>query len=295
MADTRSSLVTVGIPTFNRPQGLRHTLECLTRQTHTHLEIIISDNASPGTETQAVAEQFAEQDARISYHRQISDLGALRNFRSLLQRGSADYFMWAADDDDWDPRFISTCLGAIGEFGSSCCLIGAYYSGDDRREVLPTPLLGCGASVFDDAAEFLRTLRSSLFYGIHRRSTIMQVLKDGVFDYYDCYVILRQILTHRMVVVPEVLYWAGIKGNAYEPKPAQARKGRVFDYVPFVRCCVALIARSSSLTPSEKTRLIGVLMQTVAHEFGYWETGERPFQAKVARGVERIARRMNHR
>ena len=39
-------MVTVGIPTFNRPEGLERTLACITKQTYTNLEIIVSDNCS---------------------------------------------------------------------------------------------------------------------------------------------------------------------------------------------------------------------------------------------------------
>ena len=34
-------VVSVGIPTFNRPDGLRQTLECITVQTYKNLEIIV--------------------------------------------------------------------------------------------------------------------------------------------------------------------------------------------------------------------------------------------------------------
>jgi Glycosyltransferases involved in cell wall biogenesis len=48
-------LVSIGVPTFNRPEGLRRTLECLTRQTYPTFEIIISDNATPGNGPERVS------------------------------------------------------------------------------------------------------------------------------------------------------------------------------------------------------------------------------------------------
>ena len=47
---TRQPLVSVGIPTYNRPEGLRRTLECITKQTYKNLEIIVSNNCSSGPE-----------------------------------------------------------------------------------------------------------------------------------------------------------------------------------------------------------------------------------------------------
>ena len=50
MMQESTPLVTVGIPTYNRPEGLERTLACITQQTYPNLEIIISDNCSPGPE-----------------------------------------------------------------------------------------------------------------------------------------------------------------------------------------------------------------------------------------------------
>ncbi|MBU4370171.1 glycosyltransferase [Patescibacteria group bacterium] len=50
MNNNNQQLVSVGIPTYNRPESLRRTLECITSQTYKNLEIIISDNCSPNQE-----------------------------------------------------------------------------------------------------------------------------------------------------------------------------------------------------------------------------------------------------
>lgn len=94
-------LVSVGIPTYNRPDGLRRTLECVTSQTYTNLEIIVSDNCSTIPEVQTIVESFAKNDSRIVYIRQDVNIGAGKNFTFVLNRASAGYFIWAADDDEW--------------------------------------------------------------------------------------------------------------------------------------------------------------------------------------------------
>src|ERR1700688_2286292 len=109
--DGSGPLVSVGIPTYNRPVGLRRTLEFICGQTYSNIEIIVSDNASLDPGTKSVAEEFAARDERIKYFRQRANIGAMENFRFVLAKASGDYFMWAADDDEWDPRFVETCLG----------------------------------------------------------------------------------------------------------------------------------------------------------------------------------------
>lgn len=103
-------LVSVGIPCYNRPEGLRRTLECITRQTYDKLEIIISDNCSPNQEIEKIGNEYAQNDDRIIFIKQNKNHGALQNFRYLLEKARGDYFMWAADDDLWDEYFIETLL-----------------------------------------------------------------------------------------------------------------------------------------------------------------------------------------
>lgn len=103
-------LVSVGIPTYNRPQGLRRTLECVTAQTHRALDIIVSDNASPDPATEAVVREFMARDRRIRYFRQPGNIGGNANFRFVYEQAQAEFWAWAADDDEWDPEFVEECL-----------------------------------------------------------------------------------------------------------------------------------------------------------------------------------------
>lgn len=85
-------LVSVGIPTYNRPEGLRRTLECITGQTYQNLEIIVSDNCSPGLETERMVREFMEKDSRILYYRQEKNVGAANNFSFVLKKASGVFF-----------------------------------------------------------------------------------------------------------------------------------------------------------------------------------------------------------
>jgi glycosyltransferase involved in cell wall biosynthesis len=96
---TPQALVSVGIPTYNRPEGLRRTLEYITAQTYPHLEIIVSDNCSPTPESERVAREFIARDPRISFYRQPQPIGISENFQFVLRQSAGKFFMWAADDD----------------------------------------------------------------------------------------------------------------------------------------------------------------------------------------------------
>lgn len=106
-------LVSVGIPTYNRPEGLRKTLECITGQTYKNLEIIVSDNCSPGLDTEIVVREFMAKDNRVQYYRQDENIGPLLNFQFVLEKTTGEYFMWAADDDLWIKSFIEVLTNEL--------------------------------------------------------------------------------------------------------------------------------------------------------------------------------------
>jgi len=106
-------LVSIGIPTYNRPDGLRRTLECVTSQTYDNLEIIVSNNASPEPKTEQVVKAVLQYDNRIKYFRQPVNTGANLNFKFVLDHAKGKYFIWFADDDACDATFISELVSCL--------------------------------------------------------------------------------------------------------------------------------------------------------------------------------------
>jgi glycosyltransferase involved in cell wall biosynthesis len=106
----KKPLVSVGILTYNRPNGLRRTLECITGQTYKNLEIVVSNNCSPESETDDVVREFMARDSRIQYYRQDENKGQTFNFKFVFEKATGEYFMWAADDDEWESSFVDTLL-----------------------------------------------------------------------------------------------------------------------------------------------------------------------------------------
>lgn len=106
-------LVTVGIPTYNRPSGLRKTLEYITKQTYPNLQVIVSDNCSSNPEVLGILKEYTLLDKRVTYFIQESNISIVPNFQFLLNKASGKYFMWAADDDKWDENFIKTTVSIL--------------------------------------------------------------------------------------------------------------------------------------------------------------------------------------
>lgn len=90
--------VSVGMPVYNGEDTLRCALNSLLGQSFADFELIISDNASTDG-TESICREYAEQDRRIRYVRQSKNVGAVTNFKLVLDEARGDYFMWAAHDD----------------------------------------------------------------------------------------------------------------------------------------------------------------------------------------------------
>jgi glycosyltransferase involved in cell wall biosynthesis len=267
MAEALAPLVGIGVPTYNRPEGLRRTLACLLAQTHSRLDILVSDNCSPGEGTVRVLAEMAGKDARIRFVRQPAPLGVAENFRFVLRESAAEYFMWAADDDEWEPTFVERCLEALrgGATSAMSGFVIAYRaSGQTRPGRLPDldPSRGAAANM----SSFLHRLTPSLFYGLHRRSAIGFFLEEAFFDYYDCYLVLRLLAHGGVGRVSEPLYVAGIDAGEYVVKPAGQSWGSGLRFMPFYRSVRRLVA-GTKMTGMERMRLEMLLAAVVARLF----------------------------
>jgi glycosyltransferase involved in cell wall biosynthesis len=93
-------LVTICIPTYNRPEMLRQSLQSVLLQSYRNFEVIVSDNASD-TDTAAVVDSFG--DHRVRVDRLPANIGLHRNMSRCLQLGTGKYRVMLPDDDSMLP------------------------------------------------------------------------------------------------------------------------------------------------------------------------------------------------
>jgi glycosyltransferase involved in cell wall biosynthesis len=104
--------VSIGLPVYNGERFLAGALTSILAQTYTGFELIVCDNASTDR-TGEICRAFASKDPRVRYHRQPRNLGATANFNRCFELASGEYFKWAADDDQLEPRFLEACIAAL--------------------------------------------------------------------------------------------------------------------------------------------------------------------------------------
>lgn len=163
-------LVTIGMPTYQRPEGLRRALDCAQAQTHTRLEIIVSENGVADARGYSFMDAVAAADSRVRYVRQPRNLGALGNFRFVLEQARGKYFAWFADDDLCEPDFVSRLVDELEQDAAcvvACCdlrVIDAHgqQTGMERLSELYT-----GAGWNRARRRFFQYPVSNVFYAIY--------------------------------------------------------------------------------------------------------------------------------
>lgn len=107
---TPKTKVTVAIPTYNRSDLLKVSLESVLAQDYPDFHALVLDNAS-SDDTEAVVCSFA--DARITYMRNETNIGLFRNWNRAVELNSSPYLSILQDDDVMLPGFIRESVLAL--------------------------------------------------------------------------------------------------------------------------------------------------------------------------------------
>jgi len=215
-------LISVGIPTYNRPEGLRQTLGYITGQTYKNLEIIISDNCSPGEETQNIIRKFLNEDSRVKAFRQDINKGAVFNFNFVLKAATGKYFMWAADDDLWDKNFIEVLCKLLLE-NKSAVIAMSNYKTVPRDKLLPEQLRArlfhTFSSNFDNnwsnyksLLNYLKTGNHVIIYGLYVTKVLKRIggFHSDCRPFFHCsdyLTVLKMLLNGKVVFTNKVLFF----------------------------------------------------------------------------------------
>jgi glycosyltransferase involved in cell wall biosynthesis len=216
-------LVTVGIPTFSRPESLRRSLDCICQQTYPNLEIIVSDNASRGEETQRVVVECMANDSRVKYFRQPSNLGPVANFQFVLDAANGEYFMWMSDDDWRAPRYIEALLNELQADEDAviafCDIAVLDETGNRRGDYYQSYLpylkhLVSGSSMIRQLRFFLQDEsygKASLIYGMLRTREIKTMQLVAMYELYGFYgldnlIIFKLLGKGKLKIVDAMLY-----------------------------------------------------------------------------------------
>ncbi|MEZ9464545.1 glycosyltransferase family 2 protein [Vibrio splendidus] len=273
------SLVSVGIPTYNRPEELDQCLTLIRKQTYKNIEIIVSDNASEKSDIiEQVVNKHISEDSRIRFYQQEDNIGSIGNFRFVLEKASADFFMWAADDDELEFNYIEMLLPELKTTEE----YGFVVSGYDVVDKM------CNPPFKSDFTKYLHDIpaetaykrmknyilqpdycgKSKILWSLHRTQLVKKAF-ENVFvglpvkddtTWAELPVEFRLLSMCKLAVVDDVLFHANLL-----PSSEGMREGSLFNNREIEVCnrsfaaYTRAVVQSEHLSAKEKNRLIVLL------------------------------------
>lgn len=104
--------VSVCIPTYNRSDYLKYSVNSVLQQTYQDWELIVCDDGSTD-DTSEVINSY--NDPRIRYIKHPQNIGRSRNMRSGFDAATGKYFIKFDDDDAIAPEFLAKTVAILEE------------------------------------------------------------------------------------------------------------------------------------------------------------------------------------
>lgn len=180
-------LVSIIIPTYNRPDFLKKTLDSALSQTYVNIEIIVVDDCS-----ELNLEAFSNQFPSVKFLKNDSNRGACYSRNRGLKLANGDYVNFLDDDDELFPEKIELQIEKFKsskdpKLGMITCHSVDYRSGEKKviynrvrgniyqgilaeYIVAGTETMLFKASVFDEVEGFDEGLESSQEYDLFIRA-----------------------------------------------------------------------------------------------------------------------------
>jgi glycosyltransferase involved in cell wall biosynthesis len=199
----------VGMPVLNGAAYIREALDSVLAQTYQDFAILVSDNGSDD-ETVAIIEEYAARDPRISLQRHPTNIGAHRNYNSLVTATESELFKWMAHDDVIAPTFLDDCIALLdADPGASLAFANSVQIDEEGT---PGADLSSNQS-YHDASAYLRLRRYvsdrtkiPQVFGVIRRSVLEQTPLLGSYPKSDTVLMYEMVMRGRFAKVEAPLF-----------------------------------------------------------------------------------------
>jgi glycosyltransferase involved in cell wall biosynthesis len=217
--DSGIPLVSIGMPVYNGAKSVRKALDSLLAQDYDNYEIIISDNASTD-QTPKILKEYASKYPHIKIYTQPENVGILENFRKVLRLARGKYFMWAADDDYWEPEFLKILVNALESdraAGVALCAVRRENPDGSLKDIIRfyknynTSILSHWqvALLLLSPKKQIKMLKYNLFIcGLFKYGAISELLyvKNCFFRYDERATLFPIALAHKFLYIDEILF-----------------------------------------------------------------------------------------
>jgi hypothetical protein len=205
-------VVSVLIPTFNRPRYLSEALASALRQTYTNLEVIVVNDG--GQDVSNIVNSF--NDRRVIFINRNQNCGKAFSLNEALTRASGKYVAYLDDDDLYYSHHIETlvdalenqtdCQVAYSDFYKVCCRV----SQDGTRQVL--------SKVLEISRDFDRFFMLYFNHVLHVCLMHSRALLEKTGPYNEkLNVLIDWDITRRLVFFSDFHHVPEITGEYYNP------------------------------------------------------------------------------
>jgi glycosyltransferase involved in cell wall biosynthesis len=232
-------MVSILIPTHNRPDYAELALKSVLAQTWRNIEIVISDNSDDELTAQRFA-PYAAANSCIRYLR-IPSCGVLDNFRNCLANARGEFINFLMDDDLFHPNKIAAMMAPMLAQPSVALVTSFRQLIDDHGKPLPpgpaTARLLDAPALIGGAAMTRHVLVSGLNV-IGEPTTVLFRRKalQGAFGelYGQAYQVITDmsawlsiLARHDCVYLPEALSFFRIHGNQDQRRSITQIRGMI--------------------------------------------------------------------
>lgn len=178
--DNTRNGVTIGIPVFNEELFVEAAVRSAAPQCE---KLLISDNGSTDRSV-IICTALAEEYPNIEFVRQQRNLGAMDNFKFLLDRAETPYFMWLGAHDLIPANYVESLLNSLNSDPTAVLAYGNVSYVDrtgnaaGEYEYFFNPVLAHSHA----RVRFLGLVRyvhdCSLIYGLFRRNALFAAWAD---------------------------------------------------------------------------------------------------------------------
>jgi len=206
-----SPLVSVIVPTYDRPERLRRAVDAVAAQTYEPVELVVVDDHSPVPASEVLEDVDSAAFAALEVVRHGRNRGANAARNTGIEAATGELLAFLDDDDRWEPEKLQRQVDALAAANDDVGVVytGARYLYPDGERTI------AGTASGDVTTAILTGATISEFSAMLVRSSVLASagLPDERFpSWQDREWMLRLSLHCEFLAVPEPLtirHWEG--------------------------------------------------------------------------------------
>lgn len=163
-----TDLVSIIIPTYNRPDFLRRSIDSCLKQTYNNIEILVIDDNDPQSvsrlETNLLINKYYSQTTNLRYIKRDYNGGGSEARNTGIKTANGKYIAFLDDDDEFGEKYIENQYKSVLEHNTEISISNYIKIKDGESKKITKDISGY---VFNRDA-----IRYFMFYGFSYTSTL---------------------------------------------------------------------------------------------------------------------------